>query len=137
MFAVTGLKNKKNVATMNSNQLTIASNFSLGKFAEVYDSMADNIQWEIVGQQTLEGKENVKAHCQNIAAYFRSVTTDFNIHQTVQADGKVVILGLGEFIREGITVSKISACDVYHFDSDNKISSIASYCIEVFKPKNP
>lgn len=137
MFAVTGLKNKKNVSTMNSNQLSIASNFSLGKFAEVYNAMADNIQWEIVGQQTLEGKEKVKAHCQNIAAYFQSVTTDFNIHQTVQADGKVVIIGLGEFTREGIIISKISACDVYQFDSENKISSIASYCIEVSKPKNP
>jgi hypothetical protein len=137
MFAVTGLKNKKNVSTMNSNQLTIASNFSLGKFAEVYDDMADNIRWEIVGQQTLEGKENVKAHCQNIAAYFRSVTTDFNIHQTVQADGKVAIIGLGEFTREGITISKISACDIYQFDSENKIRSISSYCIEVSKPKNP
>lgn len=135
MFALTGLKKLKKLSTMNSNQFTIASNFSLGKFAEVYDDLADNIRWEIVGQQTLEGKENVKAHCQNIAAYFQSVTTDFNIHQTVQANGKVVIIGLGEFTREGIIISKISACDVYLFDPDQKITSISSYCIEVFKPK--
>lgn len=120
---------------MNSNHFTIASNFSLGKFAEVYDDLADGICWEIVGEKTLTGKSNVVAHCQNIAAYFKSISTDFNIQQTISENNKVVIMGVGEFIRVGITVSKISACDVYLFDPDQKITSISSYCIEVFKPK--
>ncbi|MCR9014872.1 nuclear transport factor 2 family protein [Aquiflexum gelatinilyticum] len=122
---------------MNQTQKQIASDFSLGNFAEVFEYMADNIRWEIIGEQTLEGKEMVKTHCQNIATYFQSVSTDFKIHQTIEENGKVAIIGLGEFIREGKTVSKISACDVYQFDSENKISSISSYCIEVFKTKNP
>lgn len=124
------------MAILNSSQSKVASNFSLGKFQEVYGAMSEDIRWEIIGEQTLEGKENVKFHCQNIASYFRSVTTDFKIHQTIEENGKVAIIGLGEFFREGKTVSKISACDVYQFDSENKISSISSYCIEVFKPKN-
>ncbi|MCS4434584.1 hypothetical protein [Aquiflexum gelatinilyticum] len=125
------------MSTSNSPYSKLASDFSLGKFEEVYAAMADNIRWEIIGEQTLEGKEMVKLHCQNIATYFQSVSTDFKIHQTIEENGKVAIIGLGEFSREGIMISKISACDVYQFDSENKISSIASYCIEVFKPKNP
>jgi UDP-N-acetylglucosamine transferase subunit ALG13 len=121
---------------MNQTQKQIASDFSLGNFAEVFEYMADNIRWEIIGEQTLEGKEKVMVHCQNIATYFKSLSTDFKIHQTIQENEKVVIIGLGEFIRDSKTVSKISACDVYEFDSENKISSISSYCIEVFKPKN-
>ena len=124
------------MSTSNSPYSKLASDFSLGKFGEVYGAMADNIRWEIIGEQTLEGKEKVMVQCQNIATYFKSLSTDFKIHQTIQENVKVVIIGLGEFIREGKTVSKISACDVYEFDSENKISSLSSYCIEVFKPKN-
>jgi hypothetical protein len=122
---------------MNPTEKDIASSFSLGRFEEVFEFMSDEIKWEIVGEQTLTGKSNVMEHCQNISAYFQSITTDFNIQQTIVEKAKVAIMGLGEFSRDGKTTSKISACDVYEFDSEDKLLSISSYCIEVFKGKNP
>jgi hypothetical protein len=122
---------------MKLTKKEIASSFSLGRFEEVFESMSEEIKWEIVGEQTLVGKSNVVEHCQNIKAYFKSITTNFYIHHTIVENGKVVIVGLGEFIREGKTISKISACDVYEFDSEDKLLLISSYCIDVFKAQKP
>lgn len=107
----------------------IAELFSNGKFAEVMDFLSDRIVWNVVGESTFKGKEEVKENCEQTAEYFKSVQTDFKTDQVILSDKTVIVIGTAEFRREGKRVNFISACDVYDFNDKNEIEKISSYCI--------
>ncbi len=107
----------------------IATLFSNGKFKEVADTLAGDIEWNIYeNDMSLKGKEAVLVFCKKIAEYFESVTTKFEMSGIVEENSKVSIYGYAEFIKEGKTVSKVNSCDVYEFDDSSKIKNIFSYC---------
>lgn len=112
------------------NRSEIARKFSNGQFEEVFEFIDDDAKWVVVGEKKWEGKQAIIKNCKNVGAYFKSVTTRFNTLNIISEDYLVVINGTAEFIRDGKTVSIISACDLYEFNDDNKIKSIASYCIK-------
>ena len=77
----------------------------------------------------MKTKKNILENCNQVANYFKSVTTKFNIAQIITEKNKVVVTGTAEFLRNNKRVSFISACDVYDFNNQNKIQEINSYCI--------
>jgi hypothetical protein len=108
----------------------IAMAFSGGQFETVYPYLSGNIQWRVVGEDSFAGKEAVIQQCENIAAYFKTVTTSFTTGNIISDKNKVVIDGTAEFIKDGSRVAFVWACDVYEFTADNKIEKITSYCIQ-------
>lgn len=110
--------------------LQIAEAFSTGQFDKVIPYMCDHITWEVVGESTFAGKEAVAQNCEQTAAYFKSVTTDFKTENVALGDQCVIINGTAEFSRDGKRIAFVSACDVYNFNEENLLQKISSYCIE-------
>ena len=107
----------------------IAQAFSGGKFTECLHYLTDQTVWNTPGEQFLTGRNEIEPFCKNLAAYFSSVNTNFKQLNLIEDDHCVAINGTAEFIREGKRISFVSSCDVYEFDTENKILSIHSYCI--------
>lgn len=107
----------------------IAEAFSLGKFHVVFTYLAETVEWVVVGERHLKGKESVKAYCKQVASYFNSVTTDFNVTNVISDKYKIAVTGSANFIREGKIINKISSCDVYEFNPNSQLTHITSYCI--------
>lgn len=108
----------------------IATAFSHGVFEKTFEHLADDVTWEVVGEKHFSGKEAIVKQCKEVAQYFESVTTRFETLRVIEDDDSVVVTGTGEFLRDGARISFVQACDVYVFDKDRKLQSIASYCIQ-------
>lgn len=118
-----------NKEKMNVTLQQIAESFSGGQFDNVYQHLADNIIWNVVGENTFTGKQAVIDNCEQVASYFKTVTTNFKTGNIIADNNRVVIDGTAEFTRDGKQVSFVWACDVYEFNDSKKIEKITSYCI--------
>lgn len=107
----------------------IAYAFSTGKFNLIYDFIAPEAEWEIVGDTVFSGREQIIANCERVSAYFNTVTTNFKIANTLQDGKKVAINGTAEFFKNDQLISFISACDLYEFNEQQQLIKITSYCI--------
>lgn len=112
------------------NRIEIAQAFSIGEFDQVADSIAENAEWEVVRENRYIGKKVILQNCEQVAAYFKSVTTNFQTLNVIADDQKVVVNGTAEFIRDGKQVSFVYACDLYEFNGEDQIQKITSYCIQ-------
>lgn len=108
----------------------IAKTFSNGEFDKTNDYIAEDAVWEVVEENTFVGKKAIIENCKQVAAYFKSVTTNFKTHHVISEKNKVVVNGTAEFIRNGKRVSFVSACDLYEFNEHDEIQRITSYCIQ-------
>jgi len=108
----------------------IVTAFSNGQFEQTYPYMSDNIEWTIIEENKFLGKKAVLQNCVLVGAYFKSVTTYFNILNTLTDNNIVAIIGTAEFLRDNKRLSFISACDVYEFDDNKQLVRITSYCIQ-------
>lgn len=107
----------------------IAESFSKGNFELTYPYLADNVEWEVVGESVFNGKVAVIQNCEQTAQYFKSVTTNFKTIHVIAETNKVAINGTAEFIRDHKRLSFVSACDVYEFNENKQLQKITSYCI--------
>lgn len=108
----------------------IAQAFSLGQFQKTFPHLTEDIVWTVVGENEFAGKEAVIRNCEQVAAYFRSVTTNFTLLNCIVDQNLVAINGAAEFIRDGQRIAFVSSCDLYEFDNRQKLSKITSYCIQ-------
>jgi hypothetical protein len=113
---------------MNNQEKSSA--FSNGDFGKIYEYIADNAIWTVVEEDVFAGKNAIIANCKQVSSYFKSVTTKFNCLNIISEEKKVVINGTAEFLKEGIRISFVSACDVYEFNDNNQFEKITSYCIQ-------
>lgn len=107
----------------------IAIAFSNGRFEENYKHLADEIEWNIFGENLLKGKKSVIDHCEQVSQYFQSVNTDFITYHVIENSAVVAINGIAEFKREEKKIAIVNSCDIYEFNSDGQIQNIKSYCI--------
>lgn len=114
---------------MNVKIREIAENFSTGKFDNSESYLTDNCCWEIFGEMILDDKNKILEHCQNISGYFNSVETEFTSHNVISNDNSVCINGRAVFKKDNDIKAIVNSCDVYEFNSENKIKKIYSYCI--------
>jgi len=110
----------------------IARAFSSHKFESTYPYLLDNIQWNLVGDKMLAGKENIINTYNESAQYLTNVITRFDKFKVVAGDNCVVIDSLAEYVNEEQKSSTVSSCDIYKF-IEGKLSAITSYCIELNK----
>lgn len=108
----------------------IATCFSTGQFSQIQDYFSEAITWEIVGERQLLGLDQVLKYCQTIEHYFTTVTHTFHIQAIHQVDQHVIVQGEAQF-HDTKQTSRISACDVYTFDTLNQLVQIQSYCISI------
>jgi len=122
-------KNHK-ISNKKMTQQEIAQAFSIGDFDLTYQYLSETIEWIVVGESHFKGKQEVVDNCDQTAAYFKSVTTNFLTKNIIASHNKVAINGTAEFIRDGKSINFVSACDVYEFNDNNELQTITSYCIQ-------
>ena len=110
-----------------SNQ-QISEAFSNGNFKFAFPFLADDIEWNIIGERILNGKEKVINFCSETATYFASVTTVFITENIIAADDVIAINGKGSFTNKEAKITNVSSCDIYNF-KEGKLKKITSYCI--------
>jgi hypothetical protein len=103
--------------------------FSNSQFGENYTYLADDIEWDIFGENLLHGKKSVIKHCEQVVQYFRTVETNFETYHVIENSTVIVINGKAEFRREQKKVAVVNSCDIYEFNSNGQIQNIKSYCI--------
>lgn len=108
----------------------IALKFSNGEFNAVLGFISEKAIWTVVGENVFDGKEAIVNNCKQVHAYFQTVETKFTTQHIVSEELKVLVSGTAEFIRDGKSVSFISACDLYEFNGKDQIEKITSYCIQ-------
>ena len=77
----------------------IAASFSVGQFDKVYQHLSENIIWNVVGENSFVGKKSVIDNCEQVAAYFKSVTTNFTTENSHSFGGEFVEILPNEFLK--------------------------------------
>ena len=116
---------------MQSIQKEIALAFSGGNFEFCYEYLADDVVFNIIGNEGVSGKDAVIDFCAKTAQYFTTVTTKFELDNVIADENCVAINGTAEFYVED-RVNYVSSCDVYKF-LNGKLKEITSYCISTPK----
>ena len=112
---------------MESINRSIARQFSQGDFAAAYLFFSNAVEWEIVGDQVLKGKESVIDFCTNMtSAMDGSVLANENY---IETENQIAIQGRCSYLNEAKQESLIQYCDIYVFEN-SKIKRITSYCID-------
>jgi len=118
---------------MQSLQKEISLAFSGGNFEFTYPHMADDVTFNIVGEQLLTGKPAVIEFCNQIAEYFKTTPPKAKLDNVIAGDDCLAINGKAEFYNEKENrTNYISSCDIYKF-KDGKLAEITSYCISTKK----
>lgn len=119
-----------NGVAMNLTQTQIAEAFSNHEFERTYPYFLDTIQWHLIGNERLDGKEAVVNACQQSADYLAGVTTRFSKFTVIVGTDCVVIDSTADYVDAQQKETKIASCDLYTF-VDGKLSDITSYSIAV------
>jgi ketosteroid isomerase-like protein len=104
----------------------ISEEFSEGNFSAAFGHFDDNIQWEIVGDKIVKGKEDVIEFCNKMTAEMASSQLD-NTNIVTEND-RVAIEGNCKYVNAEHKPAQVRYCDVYTFENE-KIKGITSYCI--------
>jgi hypothetical protein len=116
------------ITTMTIKDIAVA--FSNGKFEMTYPHLAEEAEWNIIGENRFTGKEEIIKYSKQIADYFNSITTDFVTTNILSEHRMVAVAGTATFIRDNQQVGYTSACDLYEFNGKNQLVKISSYCIQ-------
>lgn len=117
---------------MKPTETEIAEAFSNGNFKVTYPYLAEDIKWNIVGDNNLNGKIEVIEFCNQTALYFQTVKTIFKTDKVIVDNEQIVINGTAQFINKENKKTEVSSCDIYVFN-EGKLQEIISYCIETKK----
>jgi hypothetical protein len=107
----------------------ISTAYSTGKFELAFPFLSKNVKWIVEGERCTEVNLAVIDHCKQIAQYFKTVTTKFNMNNVIKGKHRIAINGNAEFIHEGKSIQFVSACDVYEFNDFDELQTITLYCI--------
>ena len=108
----------------------IAEAFSGHRFDVTFDHLADDVGWNLVGEDRLDGKDAVVAACRQSAAGLAGVTTTFETFKVVEGDTCVVVDAVGRYVDDQGGTSLVSSCDLYDF-AGGKITTITPYAVEL------
>jgi ketosteroid isomerase-like protein len=107
-----------------------AEAFSGHRFAEAYPALADDVRWDLVGQETLVGRQAVIDACEGTLAELGDGSTEF-LRFVVVADGdRVAVDTIARYTGADGGSGQVSSCDVYEFTGD-RLTGIRSYTVEL------
>ncbi len=115
---------------MSSIPRRIAEAFSGHRFAEAYGALADDVRWDLVGEDTLVGRQAVVDACEGTLAELAGGTAEVE-RFVVAGDGDVVAVDTTtHYVSADGEAGRVASCDVYEF-RDGRVTAIRSYAVEV------
>ena len=115
---------------MSLSIIQIAEAFSRHEFEKTYSYLRGTVEWNLVGNQQINGYENVIKSCGQSADYLVGITTTFSQFTVIVGDTHVVIDSLAEYGDDQQKRTCISSCDIYEFIG-GKLAKITSYSVDV------
>ncbi len=107
-----------------------AEAFSGHRFADAYPALADDVRWDLVGEEQLVGKQAVIDACEGTLAALGDGSTEF-LRFVVVADGdRVAVDTVARYTGADGTTGTVSSCDVYEF-ADDRLTAVRSYAVEL------
>lgn len=103
---------------MNSTIIAACEAFSKGDAQPALTFIAEDIEWHIVGDRTIDGNAAVEAMCADAAA---QGTPNFQNGRVIKAKSHIIV--------EGADLdTDMHYCDIYAIEKD-QIVEITSYCL--------
>ena len=93
----------------------IAEAFSGHRFSDAYDHLAADIQWVLIGGETIQGRDQVIQTCEQTAAELTETTTEFLRFLTIAGTDAVAVDAVARYVGADGTTSVVSSCDIYEF----------------------
>jgi ketosteroid isomerase-like protein len=109
---------------------SLATAFSTHDFAHVLPHVADDVVWELVGNQTIEGKHMVERLVELTADGLIGSTVTVRSARSVVGDGTVVVDTVTHYDHPSDGVTLVASCDLYDH-ADGVITRIRSYTVEL------
>ena len=110
----------------------VAEAFSGHRFTEVYDRLAEDVRWVLVGQAVIEGREAVVAACETSASEMAQLaSTEFSRFISVGDERVAAVDAIGHYVGTDDSTSVVSSCDLYEFDPEGRVTVITSYAVEL------
>lgn len=94
----------------------------------IYSS--ETIHWNLVGNESLVGREPIIQACQQSADYLSTVTTTFSKFTMLTGTDFVVVDSTADYVDEQKETTRIASCNIYVF-IDSKLTGITSYSIDI------
>ncbi len=108
----------------------VAEAFSGHRFADAYPALADDVRWDLVGQDTLDGRQAVVDACVATLAELGGGAVQF-LRFVVVADGdRVAVDTVARYTDADGQVGLVSSCDLYEF-TDDRLVAVRSYAVEL------
>ncbi|NGP46879.1 nuclear transport factor 2 family protein [Bacillaceae bacterium SIJ1] len=104
--------------------------FASGDADFLINHIAEDVQWNLVGEAVLRGKSDVI----NILEPMRGVvSTEYETKQIITHGNKAVVEGTMKMPKENGGEKLYSFCDIYTFDHSNNstVSELTAYLIEL------
>jgi ketosteroid isomerase-like protein len=103
---------------MNARIIAACEAFSMGDAQPAQDFIAEDIEWHIVGDRTIDGNAAVKEMCADAAAQGRP---NFQNGRVIKAKNHLIV--------EGSDLdTDMHYCDIYAIEKE-QIVEITSYCL--------
>jgi ketosteroid isomerase-like protein len=108
----------------------VAEAFSGHRFADAYPALADDVRWDLVGEETLVGRQAVVDACEATLAELGDGTAEF-LRFVVVAEGNTVAVDtVTRYTDAEGREGSVSSCDVYEFRDDTLVA-VRSYAVEL------
>jgi ketosteroid isomerase-like protein len=115
---------------MSSTPRRVAEAFSGHRFAEAYPALADDVRWELVGEDILVGRQAVIDACEGTLAALGEGTTEFLRFVVVADADRVAVDTIARYTEASGGSGLVSSCDVYEF-TDGRLTAIRSYGVDL------
>jgi hypothetical protein len=98
--------------------------------------MLDDIEWTLIGHNTIRGKADVLSACEESTMELAGVTTTFSKFKVVATNDCGVFDSQAEYMDVENESSRVASCDIYDFIDGNLIA-INSYTLEAGPDPSP
>ena len=108
----------------------VAEAFSGHRFADAYPALADDVRWDLVGEETLVGRQAVIDACEATLAELGQGSAEFLRFVVVAEGDNAAVDAVTRYTDGEGRVGSVSSCDVYEF-RDDRLVAIRSYAVEL------
>jgi hypothetical protein len=109
---------------------SLATAFSTHEFDRVLPHIADDVVWELVGNQTIEGKYMVERLVSLTTDGLAGSTVTVRSARSIVGDGIVVVDTVTHYDHPSDGVTLVASCDLYDH-ADGLITRIRSYSVDL------
>ncbi len=108
----------------------VAEAFSGHRFADAYQALADDVRWDLVGEDAIVGRQAVVDACEATLAELGAGSSEFLRFVVLVEGDRVAVDTVTRYTGADGATGTVSSCDLYEF-ADDRLTAIRSYAVEL------